>query len=182
MRFSIVKMCISLKAFWKTHALYFLISSVCRKELFKPSCNLCSDLGRVWTTTLNHGAKTVLTELRDYKWLQLHYHTTNLLNPYKYRIIPTLNFHFSQVLFDGKRAMGVEVIKDGKKTTFNANKEVILSAGTVGSPKILMLSGVGPKQHLTDLKVNQIKVNLLFELFWHFRSTWSNFSGFCLLI
>lgn len=61
--------------------------------------------------------------------------------------------HVTKVLFEGKRAVGVEVIKDGRKTILKATKEVILSAGSVGSPQILMLSGIGPKQHLKDLKI-----------------------------
>ncbi|KAJ8314943.1 hypothetical protein KUTeg_007093 [Tegillarca granosa] len=60
--------------------------------------------------------------------------------------------HVTKVLFEGKRAVGVEAIKDGRKTILKATKEVILSAGSVGSPQILMLSGIGPKQHLKDLK------------------------------
>ena len=59
-----------------------------------------------------------------------------------------------QVLIEKKKAVGVEVIKDGKKHVVRSNKEVILSAGTVGSPHILMLSGVGPKKHLQEHKVS----------------------------
>ena len=48
-----------------------------------------------------------------------------------------------KVLLDGKRAVGVRVLKDGKKTDIKAKGEVILSAGPVGSPHILQLSGIG---------------------------------------
>ncbi len=53
-----------------------------------------------------------------------------------------------QVVFEGKRAVGVEYVKNNKLQTVSARKEVLLSAGTVGSPHILMLSGVGHKEHL----------------------------------
>jgi choline dehydrogenase len=60
--------------------------------------------------------------------------------------------HVTRVLIDPqtKHAFGVEYIRDGDAsiTTVRARKEVILSAGTINSPKILMLSGVGPKEHL----------------------------------
>ena len=53
-----------------------------------------------------------------------------------------------QVLLKDKEAYGVEMIKDNKKFLIYANKEVILSSGSVNSPVLLMLSGIGPKEHL----------------------------------
>ena len=53
-----------------------------------------------------------------------------------------------RVLFEGTRAVGVEYLQDGDLKQAYASEEVILSAGTMGSPKILMLSGVGPRAHL----------------------------------
>ena len=58
-----------------------------------------------------------------------------------------------QVLIENSRATGVEVIKDGRKQIVHCNKEVILAAGAIGSPHILMLSGVGPRKHLQELGV-----------------------------
>lgn len=53
------------------------------------------------------------------------------------------------ILFDkGNRAYGVRFNISGKSYVAHANKEVILSAGTVMSPVILMNSGIGPKEHL----------------------------------
>lgn len=69
--------------------------------------------------------------------------------------VPTLQLQ-SQVLvtrvnIENGRATGVEVTdKDGSRRTVRAGKEVILSAGFVGSAQILMLSGVGHAQHLAD--------------------------------
>src|SRR5688572_1671379 len=57
----------------------------------------------------------------------------------------------TKVLIENGRATGVEVTdKDGTQRTVRAGKEVILSAGFVGSAQILMLSGVGHAQHLSD--------------------------------
>lgn len=47
-----------------------------------------------------------------------------------------------------KIATGVEFIKNGKNRKAHAKKEVILSAGLINSPQLLILSGVGPKEHL----------------------------------
>ncbi|XP_071133697.1 glucose dehydrogenase [FAD, quinone]-like isoform X2 [Mytilus edulis] len=65
----------------------------------------------------------------------------------------SINTFVTKVLLDGKKAIGVEVIKDNRKLNLYANKEVILSAGAINSPVILMLSGIGPKSHLTKLKI-----------------------------
>ncbi|XP_011309456.1 glucose dehydrogenase [FAD, quinone] isoform X2 [Fopius arisanus] len=46
------------------------------------------------------------------------------------------------------RVTGVEYVKDGKRHSVLAKREVVLSAGTVGSPQLLLLSGIGPKEEL----------------------------------
>ncbi len=51
--------------------------------------------------------------------------------------------------------MGVEYIRNGTVRQVHALKEVIVSAGTIGSAQLLMLSGIGPKQHLESLKVRK---------------------------
>jgi choline dehydrogenase len=56
----------------------------------------------------------------------------------------------TRVLFEGKRAVGVEYIKDGQTCTARANGEVILSGGAFNSPQLLQLSGVGPAALLRD--------------------------------
>lgn len=59
------------------------------------------------------------------------------------------------IIFDGKRAVGVKV-RSNTDLTFEvkASKEVILSAGSIDTPKLLMLSGIGPKKHLKDKEIN----------------------------
>jgi choline oxidase len=62
----------------------------------------------------------------------------------------------SQVLFDGSRATGIEYqrgIGPGRET-ITANREVILSAGAIDTPKLLMLSGIGPAEHLREFGVD----------------------------
>lgn len=53
-----------------------------------------------------------------------------------------------RVVLDGKRAIGVEFERRGKVTVATCLREVILSAGAIGSPKLLMLSGIGPRAEL----------------------------------
>jgi len=53
-----------------------------------------------------------------------------------------------RILLDGNVATGVEVVRDGERMVFTAAREVILSAGALNSPKLLMLSGIGPGDEL----------------------------------
>ncbi len=49
-----------------------------------------------------------------------------------------------RIVLEGKRASGVEFVRDGGKQILGANREVILSAGPIASPHLLQLSGIGP--------------------------------------
>jgi len=61
-----------------------------------------------------------------------------------------------KVLFEGKTAVGVRYKKNNKSIEIHCNKEVILSSGAFGSPQILMLSGVGASEHLTDKGITPV--------------------------
>ena len=57
-----------------------------------------------------------------------------------------------RIIFEGNRATGVEVESGGEKFVLEGD-EIILSAGAVGSPQLLMLSGVGPRDQLSSLGI-----------------------------
>jgi choline dehydrogenase len=59
----------------------------------------------------------------------------------------------SRVLFEGKRAVGVEYVRAGNTQSVRARREVILCGGTVNSPQLLQLSGVGPAALLKEIGV-----------------------------
>ncbi|CAH2986306.1 unnamed protein product [Chilo suppressalis] len=65
----------------------------------------------------------------------------------------------TKLIFDETKikVLGVELEKHGIKYKILASKEVILSAGALNTPQILMLSGIGPKQHLDSLKIEVVK-------------------------
>jgi len=62
-----------------------------------------------------------------------------------------------KILLDGKTARGIEYQKSGKILAAVANTEVIISAGSIGSPQLLQLSGIGPKQVLKDAGVELVQ-------------------------
>lgn len=61
--------------------------------------------------------------------------------------------HTRRVIFDGKRASGVEYDHKGRMTQATAHAEVILAAGAINSPKLLEFSGVGQAERLQDLGI-----------------------------
>jgi choline dehydrogenase len=61
--------------------------------------------------------------------------------------------HVRKILLDGKRAIGVEVERDGNVQRLKARREVILSGGAINSPVLLMASGIGPAAELKALGI-----------------------------
>jgi choline dehydrogenase-like flavoprotein len=59
----------------------------------------------------------------------------------------------TRILFDGRRATGVEIFRDSRNQQLRADREVILSAGAYQSPVLLMLSGIGPEDQLEPLGI-----------------------------
>src|SRR6266849_568141 len=62
----------------------------------------------------------------------------------------------TRVLFEGTRAVGVAYLQDGSEQQVRAQKEVILSGGAINSPQLLMLSGVGPGEHLQKFGIRVV--------------------------
>lgn len=63
-----------------------------------------------------------------------------------------------KIVIENGRAIGVEIERNGQIEVIKANREVIVSASSFNSPKLLMLSGVGPAEHLRQLGV-EVKVD-----------------------
>ncbi|MGA8402562.1 MAG: GMC family oxidoreductase N-terminal domain-containing protein [Stellaceae bacterium] len=59
----------------------------------------------------------------------------------------------SRIVVENGRAKGVEIIRQGVRETVWAEREVVLCGGTVNSPQLLVLSGIGPADHLTGLGI-----------------------------
>lgn len=61
-----------------------------------------------------------------------------------------------RIVTEQGRAVGVEVIKHGKRSVIEATREVIVSSGAVNSPRLLLLSGIGPANELHDAGVTPV--------------------------
>jgi choline dehydrogenase len=66
------------------------------------------------------------------------------------------NARVERVMFDGRRAVGVSADCNGVRVTHRCRREVILSAGTLESPKLLQLSGIGPAGPLNTLGIQVV--------------------------
>ncbi|HEY4165030.1 MAG TPA: choline dehydrogenase [Dongiaceae bacterium] len=62
----------------------------------------------------------------------------------------------TRILFEGKRAVGVEFVQNGQTKRYRAEREVILSGGAINSPQTLMLSGIGPADHLREMGIDVV--------------------------
>eukprot|EP01036_Dinobryon_divergens_P061741 gene61741-biopygen17896 len=62
--------------------------------------------------------------------------------------------HVTRLVLDRQKAVGVECEIAGAAERIDARREVILCAGTIGSPQLLMLSGIGPADHLREHRIS----------------------------
>ena len=76
---------------------------------------------------------------------------------------PPKNLHIqanstvSRILFEGKRACGVQFRRGSETRTVRAGREIVISAGAFNSPVLLMRSGIGPAWHLRDFGIEVIR-------------------------
>jgi choline dehydrogenase len=79
------------------------------------------------------------------------------LDPVRHRLNLTIKADVTvrRVKFEGKRAVGVEVESSGEQFTVEGD-QIVLSSGAIGSPHLLLLSGVGPVEHLNNMGVNVV--------------------------
>lgn len=66
------------------------------------------------------------------------------------------NSFVAKIVTDDKKAHSVEVDRNANKITLHAKREIILSAGSINTPQLLMLSGIGPKAHLAAKNIETV--------------------------
>ncbi|WP_223475541.1 GMC family oxidoreductase [Oricola indica] len=62
----------------------------------------------------------------------------------------------TRILFEGNRAIGVEYAQNGQIRTARADSEILVTSGAIGTPKIMMLSGIGPADDLRALGIDVV--------------------------
>ena len=79
------------------------------------------------------------------------------LNPVRHRLNLTTrgNVTVHRILFDGNRAVGIEAASGGEAFTVEGD-QIVVSSGAIASPQLLMLSGVGPADHLRSLGIDVV--------------------------
>ena len=65
--------------------------------------------------------------------------------------------HATRVLIENNRAVGVEFQTPQGRETARATGEIVVSGGAYGSPQLLLLSGLGPAQHLQDMGITVLR-------------------------
>jgi choline dehydrogenase len=95
---------------------------------------------------------TPVTQRRGRRWSAVD----GYLRPAQRRrnLVVQTRAHARRVMFEGRRAIGVEYVDAaGRRQVVRARREVVLSAGALGSPQLLMLSGIGPADRLRTLAI-----------------------------
>ncbi|MER1939231.1 GMC family oxidoreductase N-terminal domain-containing protein [Castellaniella sp. FW104-16D08] len=59
----------------------------------------------------------------------------------------------NRVILEGKRARAIAITRHGREESVRASREILLTAGSIGSPQLLMLSGIGPASHLESVGI-----------------------------
>ncbi len=119
----------------------------------------CMDFGMPYNADFNSGKQEgtglYQTTTRDGKRCSA---AVAYLNPARKRANLTVRtgLFVNRILIEKGRAVGVEVIDGNRSQRIDAASEVIVTAGAVGSPKLLMLSGIGPAKHLREKDVTVV--------------------------
>ena len=113
-------------------------------ETFKDSNGFKQDGFGTFDVTIDGGkrqgvTRAYLEEVQNYKNLLVK-HNTNV----------------SKIIFEEKKAIGIEINNNNKTEIYYCNKEIILSAGSINSPKILQLSGIGDPNLLKQKNIEVI--------------------------
>ncbi|BGP46470.1 hypothetical protein JCM10450v2_002315 [Rhodotorula kratochvilovae] len=108
----------------------------------------------------NWGAFIATSAINPTNWTR-SYAANGYLDPINYRtnLVVLTGYQATKILFDGTTATGIEFAAGAGNETYtvNAAQEIILSAGVIGTPQLLQVSGVGPADLLESLDIAVVK-------------------------
>lgn len=87
------------------------------------------------------------TVYKGRRWSGANAYLKPAIKRYKCEVI---NAFAEKIIIENGEAKGVQVSRGGSSETIKANREVIIAASSINSPKLLMLSGIGPAAHLSE--------------------------------
>jgi choline dehydrogenase-like flavoprotein len=99
-------------------------------------------------------SQTLVTQRRGARWSTADAYLKPALRRQNLRLFT--GAHVTRVLFDGNRAIGVEIDTDGRRQVVKARREVLLCAGAINTPQLLMLSGIGDRDQLAEHGIESI--------------------------
>jgi choline dehydrogenase len=129
---------------------------VCKNPLSSTFVEACVEVGIAKNDDFNGGSQDgagfyQVTQKGGSRWSAANAYLFPALG--RSNLVALRGAHATRVVFSKDRATGVEYVRGGRRTVAHASREVILAAGAIGSPQLLMLSGVGPSVDLGRLGI-----------------------------
>ncbi|KOX67667.1 Glucose dehydrogenase [acceptor] [Melipona quadrifasciata] len=135
------------------------VSSISKVEPQEGICQSSNDKQCRWSKGKVLGGSSVLNVMIHLFGNERDYNTWSKLGNegWSYEEVLPYFRKVDTILLENTRATGVRVtLKDNRSVDVKASREVILSAGSIASPQILMLSGIGPKDQLTEMGIRTV--------------------------
>ncbi|XP_066248950.1 glucose dehydrogenase [FAD, quinone]-like [Euwallacea similis] len=125
------------------------------------SSSLLNAFGELGLEELDYNGENQIGYSRPQQYLSFNIRSStnySYIRPVRHRrnLFITLNALATRLIIKNKRAHGVEFVKGGQTYRAFASKEVIVSCGSINTPQLLMLSGIGPSDELMALKIDVI--------------------------
>ncbi len=98
--------------------------------------------------------QTLVTQRRGARWSTADAYLKPALRRQNLKLLTETTV--TRVLFDGRRAVGVEVDTGGRREVVRARREVLLCAGAINTPQLLMLSGIGDRDQLAEHGIDSV--------------------------
>ncbi|MDH3666816.1 MAG: GMC family oxidoreductase N-terminal domain-containing protein [Paracoccaceae bacterium] len=128
-------------------------------ELLDAFADACEAVGIPKTDDFNRGDNLGVSYFRVNQRAGWRWNTARgFLRPAKGRQNLTVETHAQAegLILAGRRAVGVRYRQNGAVSEARAAGEIILAAGAIGSPQVMMLSGIGPGAHLQDMEIETV--------------------------